>query len=64
MAIYTMEQVDCTVYTFAFFSHALQIFGVCITSVCVFLSLSLSAYCAPPKKGLLSLVIVFHLEKY
>lgn len=35
---YTIEQVDCTVYTFALFNHAIQIFDVHSMSVCVFLS--------------------------
>lgn len=40
--IYMLEQIDCTVYTFALFSHAIQVFGVCIMSVRVFLYFSLS----------------------
>ena len=46
--MYTIEQVDCTVYTFALFNHAIQIFD------CVCISLSLSPYCAPHTKSLLT----------
>lgn len=63
---YTIEQVDCTVYTFALFNHAVQIFDRCVYYECVYFYLSppLSPYCAPHIKGFLTLVNVFGLEKY
>lgn len=61
-----IEHVDCTVYTFAFLSHAIQILDWCVyyECVCILTSLPLSPYRAPDPEGLLTLVNVLSLEKY
>lgn len=40
----TIEHVDCTVYTFALFSHAIQTFGWCAYYECVCTLISLSLH--------------------
>lgn len=60
--ISSVERVDCTVYTFALFSHAIQTFGWCVCYKCVYIFIS--PYCAPHTKGLVTVEIVFSLEKY